>query len=75
MRWREQPGLDILHQLLLAFSLLDFGEPVKIGVRQQFRRQGTIGAQEQDGSFLEAGRTPGCHQARPPIMAGKILAG
>ena len=60
-----------LHFLL---GLLGPGKTVEAGVRLQFRRHGTLGAQEQERQFLQARLALGVQQARPPVRIGKIPA-
>ena len=70
----KKPVFQALHQMLFLFRLLDFREARRVGVREQLGREGAAGAEEQNGGFLKALLAPGGKDARPPVMAGKILA-
>ncbi len=71
---REEPVLQLLHQLALLLRLLDLGEARVIGELLQLLRQRASGAEEQDGQFLEPGTALGVHHARPPFVRAKVLA-
>src|SRR5262245_1088181 len=49
---REKPMFQFLKDLLLLFGLLEFREPGGIGITGELGRQGTVGAEEQDGDLL-----------------------
>ena len=70
----EKPVFQALHQVLFLFRLLDFGKSGRVGVRKQLGGERTAGAQKQDGRFFQALFAPGREHARPPIVAGEILA-
>ena len=74
VRWWQQPVFQLLNKFLFLLGLCDFSKAFEIGVRQQFSGQRTIRAQEEQGGLLQPRLAPGPHQARPPVLAGKILA-
>ena len=74
VRWWQQPAFQLLNKFLFLLGLCDFSKAFEIGVRQQFSGQRTIRAQEEQGGLLQPLLAPGPHQARPPVLAGEILA-
>ena len=60
--------------LLFLLGLLGPGKAVGAGVRLQFRRHGTFGAQKQKRQFLQPRLALRVQQARPPVRVGKIAA-
>jgi hypothetical protein len=72
---REQPLLELLHELLFLFEFRDFGEPIQVGVREQFGGKRPVGAEEEQGGFFEAFFSLRREHAGPPVLAGKIFAG
>ena len=73
-RGRREPVFQFLDKLLFLLGLLGLGKTVEAGVRLQFRRHGTLGAQKQKRQFLQARLALGVQQARPPVRVGKIPA-
>ena len=71
---REQPVFQFIELLLLLLGLLQFGKARDVGVRDQFRRKRTRGAEEEDGDFFEARFSGGGHQPRPPVLSAKVFS-
>ena len=70
----QKPVFQLLNELLVLFGLFHCGKPFEIGVGHQFCGQRTVGAQKEQGGFLQSRLALGRHQARPPFLAGEILA-
>ena len=70
----EQPGFEVLHQLIFSRGFLDLRKPGQVGVTAQFGWNGPPCAQEKKRQFLKASSALQPKQPRPPFRAGKILA-
>ena len=55
-------------------GFLGAGKTVEARVRLQFRRHGTLGAEEKKREFFEPRLAVGGEHFRPPIVRGKIAA-
>ena len=67
-------SFQLLHQPQFLLGLLGAGEPVGAGVRLQFRRHGTLGAQKQKRQFFQPRLAGGGEHLRPPVGRGEIAA-
>ena len=70
---REEPVLQLLHELALLLGLLDFCKAGVIGEGLHFLGQRASGTEEEDGELLEAGAALGDDHARPPFVRAKVL--
>ncbi len=70
----KQPVLQFPHELFLLIGFLDLRKAHQVCVWGQLGRQRPLGAQKQEGEFLEAIAATGRQHARPPVIRGEILA-
>jgi len=73
-RRRREPVFQLFHQPLFLLGLLSAGEPVQARVRLEFRRHGTLGAQEKKRQFLQPRLAGDGEHPGPPVGRGKIAA-
>src|SRR6185369_18087841 len=71
---REQPGFQLLDQVLFLRGLFDLGEAVEIRVSGKLGRQRSFGAKKQERQFVQAASALRAQQTRPPIGPWKVFA-
>ena len=71
---RNEPVFDFFDELLFLFVLLDGGKALKIGVRLELGRDGSIGPEKEHGDFFETFLAASGHDPGPPLVGGEVLA-
>ena len=71
---RREPVFEFLDEVLFLLGFLGLGKTVGAGMRLQFGRHGTFGAEKQKREFLQPRLALGIQQPRPPVRVGKIAA-